>query len=299
MDDVDQDFVNLILDTLEVYEFYHMSLMMCKRYRLSGRQGRYLVLMCSKYSNLNRCRIQFVRLIRNPIMMEQQRACSLLAHEAIHNVLCLIDTNFLKIKPFGERLTDENSLGIQAYMTILNLGYWKKLVYILEKKTSLQLCMKFFDFRNYMLLMKAFMTQEEKLKNKSLLEIWTLKAQVKGFMHEKQKILDMQSRKNKISSLYDEFDSQNDEIVCAVQLNQKDMQFLKSMAAKIGDYIGIFQKNLLRTERQNQIKALIQEIDTQLSDKLKAMKSQSSDQQKFFAAAGVFDLCFNVPKVLY
>ena len=37
MDDVDQEFVNLILDTLEVYEFYHMSLMMCKRYRLSGR----------------------------------------------------------------------------------------------------------------------------------------------------------------------------------------------------------------------------------------------------------------------
>lgn len=112
MDDVDQDFVNLILDTLEVYEFYHMSLMMCKRYRLSGRQGRYLVLMCSKYSNLNRSRITFIRLVRNKILMEQQRACSLLAHEAIHNVLCLIDTNFLKIKPFGERLTDENSLGI-------------------------------------------------------------------------------------------------------------------------------------------------------------------------------------------
>ena len=65
MDDVDQDFVNLILDTLEVFEFYHMSLMMCKRYRLSGRQGRYLVLMCSKYSNLNRDRTDFMRLVRN------------------------------------------------------------------------------------------------------------------------------------------------------------------------------------------------------------------------------------------
>lgn len=112
MDEVDQDFVNLILDTLEVYEFYHMSLMMCKRYRLSGRQGRYLVLMCSKYSNLNRVRLDFSRLVRNSILMEQQRACSLLAHEAIHNVLCLIDSAFLKMKPFGERLTEENSLGL-------------------------------------------------------------------------------------------------------------------------------------------------------------------------------------------
>ena len=185
MDEVDQDFVNLILDTLEVYEFYHMSLMMCKRYRLSGRQGRYLVLMCSKYSNLNRVRLDFSRILRNNILMEQQRACSLLAHEAIHNVLCLIDTTFLKIKPFGERLTEENSLGIQAYMNILNLGFWKKLVYILEKKLSLQLCMKFFDFRNYQILMKAFLTQEEKLEHKSLLELWTTKAQVKGYIAEK------------------------------------------------------------------------------------------------------------------
>ena len=70
------------------------------------------------------------------------------------------------MKNFGERLTDENSLGMQAYTTILNLGYWKKLVYILEKKISLNLCMKFFDFKNYMLLMKAFMTQDEKINNK-------------------------------------------------------------------------------------------------------------------------------------
>ena len=63
MDEVDQDFVHLILDTLEVYEFYHMALMMCKRYRLSGRQGKYLVLMCSKYSNLNASRSTFTEMI--------------------------------------------------------------------------------------------------------------------------------------------------------------------------------------------------------------------------------------------
>ena len=175
MDDVDQNFVNLILDTLEVYEFYHMSLMMCKRYRLSGRQGRYLVLMCSKYSNLNRIRIKFNQIVQSEVLMEQQRACSLLAHEAIHNVLCLIDSNFLKMKSFGERLDEENSLGIQAYMTILNLGFWKKLVYILEKKLSLQLCMKFFDLRNFLILTKAFIKHEEKIKNKTLLDRWTLK----------------------------------------------------------------------------------------------------------------------------
>ena len=40
-----------------------------------------------------------------------------------------------------------------------------------------------------MLLMKAFMTQEEKINNKALLEVWSLKTQVKSFLLEKQKIL--------------------------------------------------------------------------------------------------------------
>jgi hypothetical protein len=52
MDDVDPEFISLILDTLEIYEFYHMAIMMCKRYKLVSRQSKFLVLMCSKYSNL-------------------------------------------------------------------------------------------------------------------------------------------------------------------------------------------------------------------------------------------------------
>ena len=86
------------------------------------------------------------------------------------------------MKDFGQKLEDDNSLGIQAYRTILTLGFWKKLVYILEKKISLHLCLKFFDFKNYILLMKAFVTQEEKIKNRALLDVWTLKAQIKGFL---------------------------------------------------------------------------------------------------------------------
>ena len=158
MDDVDQEFVNLILDTLEVYEFYHMTLMMCKRYHLSGRQGRYLVLMCSKYSNLNVFRSNFMEKISSTKFQEEQKLCSLLAHEAIHNVLGLIDAKYLRMKPFGEPLTADNSLGMETYKNILNLGFWKKLVYILEKKLSLHLCLKFIDIKNFNIIIRALMT---------------------------------------------------------------------------------------------------------------------------------------------
>ena len=155
-------------------------------------------------------------------------------------MLCLIDTNYLKMKNFGERLTDENSLGMQAYITILNLGYWKKLVYILEKKISLQLCMKFFDFKNYMLLMKAFMTQDEKINNKSLLEVWSLKTQVKSFLWEKQKILTQQAKKNEFVTLIQKFTEESADIVSAIQLNAKSMQSMLLLQQKIHEFLMAF-----------------------------------------------------------
>ena len=110
----------------------------------------------------------------------------MLAHEAIHNVLCLIDPNFLKMdKPFGTELTDENSLGFNAYQTIFNLGFWKKLVYILEPKLSMHLCLKFFDFTNFYLIQRAYVTQDSKIANKELLDYWTLKTQFKHLALQK------------------------------------------------------------------------------------------------------------------
>ena len=200
-----------------------------------------------------------------------------MAHEAIHNVLCLIDTNYLKMKNFGERLTDENSLGMQAYTTILNLGYWKKLVYILEKKISLQLCMKFFDFKNYMLLMKAFMTQDEKINNKALLEVWSLKTQVKSFLWEKQKILTQQAKKNEFVTLIQRFTEESADIVSAIQLNAKSMQSMLLLQQKIHEFLMVFTKQLDREARESTIQSVFSEIDAIMGSSLKSFQGQSTD----------------------
>jgi hypothetical protein len=78
---------------------------------------------------------------------------SIIAHEALHNVFTLIEPKFLQIKSYNEALTTENSLGIETYRTMLDLGFWKKLVYIgLDGKTALSICYKFFDRTNFELL---------------------------------------------------------------------------------------------------------------------------------------------------
>lgn len=56
LDAVDSSFVNLILDVLEYYELFRLCLMLCNRYHMSDRIGRYIVSVCSKYSNLHTLR---------------------------------------------------------------------------------------------------------------------------------------------------------------------------------------------------------------------------------------------------
>lgn len=89
----------------------------------------------------------------NQLWLDRQRQASIIAHEALHNVFTLIEPRFLQIKNYQEKLIPENSLGIETYRTMLDLGFWKKLVYLgLESKTSLQLCYKYFDHVNFTLL---------------------------------------------------------------------------------------------------------------------------------------------------
>lgn len=45
--------MNLILDVLEYYELFRLCLMVCNRYHMNERLGRYIISVCSKYSNLH------------------------------------------------------------------------------------------------------------------------------------------------------------------------------------------------------------------------------------------------------
>ena len=76
----------------------------------------------------------------------------MIAHEAVHNVFCLIDPTYLKQKPYSEPLTPKNSLGVDNLQLIFALGFWKKLVYTVNLKQALDLCFKFTDLYNYQIL---------------------------------------------------------------------------------------------------------------------------------------------------
>jgi hypothetical protein len=58
LDDIDKDFILIVLDILEYYELFKMCLMLCNRYGLHERVGKYFISIASKYSNLNQLNFQ-------------------------------------------------------------------------------------------------------------------------------------------------------------------------------------------------------------------------------------------------
>ena len=53
LDEVDIEFIYTIIDILDYYELFKLSLMLCNRYGLSDRIGRYILQISLKYTNLN------------------------------------------------------------------------------------------------------------------------------------------------------------------------------------------------------------------------------------------------------
>jgi hypothetical protein len=58
----------------------------------------------------------------------------MIAHEALHNVFGLVDPQYLRLKPYNTELSDDNSLGVDNLRCVFGLGFWKKLVYVMNVK---------------------------------------------------------------------------------------------------------------------------------------------------------------------
>ena len=63
-------------------------------------------------------------------------------------------------------MTEKNSLGMQTYRTLLNLGFWKKLVYITEVEMAIDLCFKFYNRQHFINIKENFLDLENLSKEK-------------------------------------------------------------------------------------------------------------------------------------
>eukprot|EP00358_Blepharisma_japonicum_P000086 CAMPEP_0202954676 /NCGR_PEP_ID=MMETSP1395-20130829/51019_1 /ASSEMBLY_ACC=CAM_ASM_000871 /TAXON_ID=5961 /ORGANISM="Blepharisma japonicum, Strain Stock R1072" /LENGTH=485 /DNA_ID=CAMNT_0049670389 /DNA_START=3632 /DNA_END=5086 /DNA_ORIENTATION=- len=142
LDDMSQELLGVILDTLEDFGMFKMCLVVCNRYHLAERLGRYVNSLGFKYSNLSSIKINE---IDKPNFLLSQTQRAVIAYTAVHNVFEMLNPEYLSLK---EKF-DLKNLGIESLQGLLLLGYWKKTVYIMDKENSLAVTSAFLDWKNY------------------------------------------------------------------------------------------------------------------------------------------------------
>lgn len=140
LDEVDVKLICTVLDTLEYFQLYKLCLVVCNRYALADRLGRYVTSLAHKYASLPE-----TTALTNEKAMLFQKEKSVLAYTALHNVFEMINPEVLAPKP----PKDPKSLGLHCFQSLLLLGYWKKCVYLLDRDNALAITATFADFRNY------------------------------------------------------------------------------------------------------------------------------------------------------
>lgn len=91
LDDIDIDFIELVINMLEYYNLNKLVIILCNRYKLTDRISKSIQKIASKYSNLQNVKFKIGENIQN-----NQRLQSLISYEAIQNALNLIDEQYLE-----------------------------------------------------------------------------------------------------------------------------------------------------------------------------------------------------------
>ena len=165
LDNIDLDFLHLILDSLETFKIYKLCIFICNRYKLSTRIGRYLVSIANRYSPFAQEALAIPMLpthFINPLNRKAQLEKAFIANIALHNVLENIHPNYLKLKKINEEIDSSNSLGIDTFQGLIQLGFWKKCVFLTDYLSALAITSSFADFETYK---HIFILYDEKYSN--------------------------------------------------------------------------------------------------------------------------------------
>ena len=149
LDNIDTELVKLILDVLEHFDMFRLCLIVCSRYNMKEYISRYLTSICYKYSNLQLLDMNKVLKMNDMSFRFGQQQVNILANEAVHNMLALIDPIMI-----GQQRTEDidfssKLINVEWWRYIYYLGFWKKLIYIMDSHSSLELCSTIGDFENF------------------------------------------------------------------------------------------------------------------------------------------------------
>ena len=163
IDNIDVELVKILLDVLESFDMFRLWMIVCNRYNVKDQLSRYLTSVCFKYSNLKLLTTENILKINNPIFREKQQQVSILANEAVHNMFSLVSPDLIKQVKTEDLNASENRS--EWWRFLFYLGFWKKLIYIMDTFSSLKMCYSIGDLNNfkivYLLNYRSNLTDEQ------------------------------------------------------------------------------------------------------------------------------------------
>lgn len=99
LDEINHEFINLILDTLEFYDNYKLCIFVCNRYHLPLRLGRYLVSISTKFSlQASEDTLFSMKTLYNDQVRSKVFDKAFLSSAVLHSLFENINPEFLKLK---------------------------------------------------------------------------------------------------------------------------------------------------------------------------------------------------------
>ncbi|CAI2362242.1 unnamed protein product [Moneuplotes crassus] len=160
LDNIDTDMASTILDILEHFGMFRLCFIMCNRYNLKEHISRYLTSTSHKYSNLRLIDMKQTLQINDLKFRTKQVQVNALANEAIHNMLNLVDSSVINQQCTEDIDKDTKLLGTDCWRYIYYLGFWKKLIYLMDTHNSLKLCFSIGAFEDFKTVYLVFYRPE-------------------------------------------------------------------------------------------------------------------------------------------
>jgi len=103
--------------------------------------------------------------INQPDFRKKQLQVSILANEAFHNMLSLVSPQMIQQQKTEDMPKEDIMSKLECWRMLFYLGFWKKLIFILDSMTSLKLSYTIRDFKNfkivYLLYYRSDLSDEE------------------------------------------------------------------------------------------------------------------------------------------
>ncbi|KAM3131736.1 hypothetical protein pb186bvf_016132 [Paramecium bursaria] len=136
LDQIDIEFIDLVLDVLEQFQLFKLCIFVCNRYKLINKLNRYIVSIAAQYTPILIHPLQVLK--SNTFNLNKYKQKGIVASFAIHSVFENINLQLL---------LQQNQ--DQLHSQLMMLGYWKKVAYQLKQEESLNIFQTFQDFRNW------------------------------------------------------------------------------------------------------------------------------------------------------